>query len=303
MLELKGISKKFSAFTVVKDVSFAVRPGEVLGYLGPNGAGKTTTIKMLLGLVAPDKGSAEILGIPVPRRDSRARVGFLPENPYFYDHLTPRELLEDYGRLFRLSSAECRKRADALLERLDIIALAGRAIRKLSKGQVQRVGMAQALVSEPDVLVLDEPMSGLDPIGRKEIRDVLLQLRERGTTVFLNSHLLSEVERVCDRVAILDRGKILRVGGVEELTRQGNRYRIAVEGDAAKALAALGDLPGAAGVEGGLEFEAETAAAMNVAVDRLRAAGIVLREVRPLAASLEDVFIDIVEHGREGGAS
>jgi ABC-2 type transport system ATP-binding protein len=298
-----GALRRSRRVEALRGLDLEVRAGEIFGLLGPNGAGKTTLVKILLGICLGSSGEARLLGRPVGDPEARRGVGYLPENLRLPDFLDAVGALEFLGRLSGMPAADRRTAIPAVLAQVGLADRSKSKVATFSKGMLQRLGLAQALLHRPRLVVLDEPTDGVDPIGRKEIRDVLLQMRESGTTVFLNSHLLSEVERVCDRVAILDRGKILRVGGVEELTRQGNRYRIAVEGDAAKALAALGDLPGTAVVEGGVEFDADTAAAMNVAIDRLRAAGFVLREVRPLATSLEDVFIDTVEHGREGGAS
>jgi ABC-2 type transport system ATP-binding protein len=222
-VEVKGLAKTFRSHILrrriqaVRDVYFTVARGEVFGLLGPNGAGKTTTIKMILGLVSRDAGSASILGRPVPSRESREKVGFLPENPYFYDHLTPRELLDDYGSLFGLARKHRLRRADALLERLGIADLANRPIRRLSKGQVQRVGMAQALLSEPEVLILDEPLSGLDPIGRKEFRDIFLERARAGTAVMFSSHILPDVEMTADRVAFINEGVVADEGALSEL--------------------------------------------------------------------------------------
>jgi ABC-2 type transport system ATP-binding protein len=201
----------------VDKASFAVERGEIFGFVGPNGAGKTTTIRMLMGLIRPTAGRCVVFGEEVPARAARARLGFLPEAPYFYDYLTPRELLDLAGRLCGVERAERRRRADELLARVGLAGAADRQLRKFSKGMLQRAGLAQALVHDPELVVLDEPMSGLDPIGRKEVRDLILWLRDAGKTVFFSTHILPDVEAVCDRVAIIAGGAIQEVGPVAKL--------------------------------------------------------------------------------------
>jgi ABC-2 type transport system ATP-binding protein len=217
-IETRGLRKQFGAKTAVEDLSLSVRRGEVFGFLGPNGAGKTTSIKVLLGLVAPTSGSATILGRPLGDRLVRARLGFLPEHFRFQDWLTGRELLLVHGRLIGLRSADAKERADSLLARVDLLEAAHRPIRTYSKGMMQRVGLAQALLGDPEIVFLDEPTSGLDPLGRLLVRDIIRELRGRGTTVFLNSHLLGEVEATCNRVTFVKEGRTvwdLVVGDVE----------------------------------------------------------------------------------------
>ena len=207
-----GVRKK----RVLHGISFGVMPGEIFGFVGPNGAGKTTTLKVLMGLIRATSGSASILGHDVCETAFRREIGFLPENAYFYDYLTGRELLDFYARL---SGVPSRKRADRVSQLLDWVGLADAGdvrVRAYSKGMAQRVGIAQALVHDPSVVFLDEPMSGLDPIGRKEIRDLIIRLRAEGKTVFMNTHILSDVEMVCDRVAIIVAGRIRYQGRTEE---------------------------------------------------------------------------------------
>lgn len=201
----------------VRGVSFRVERGEVFGFLGPNGAGKTTTIKMLMGLIAPSGGRATVLGAPVGDRRAKAKLGYLPENPYFYDYLSAPELLDMVGRLHGLSAHDRRRKAATLIERVGLSHAGNRALRSFSKGMMQRAGLAQALMGEPEVVVLDEPMSGLDPIGRKEIADLVLELRDRGTTVFFSTHILGDATRLCDRVGIIVRGRLRDVGPLGEL--------------------------------------------------------------------------------------
>jgi ABC-2 type transport system ATP-binding protein len=198
-------------------VSLEVQPGDVFGFLGPNGAGKTTTLKLLMQLVFPTSGSATILGRPVGDVSIRRRIGFLPENPYFYDYLTAEELLTYFAGLFGYHGAERRTRVARLLDDVGIGAERRMALRKFSKGMIQRVGLAQALVNEPEVIFLDEPMSGLDPLGRRDVRGLILQLRDEGRTVFFSSHILPDAETLCSRVAIIAGGRLAAAGSLSEL--------------------------------------------------------------------------------------
>lgn len=201
----------------VRGISLTVNRGEVFGFLGPNGAGKTTTIKMAMGLVRPTRGSIEILGGSMGDSETRNRIGYLPEHPYFHDYLTPVETLNFYGKLFGLSREERAKRIDELLVRVGLNHARQRTLRKFSKGMLQRLGIAQALLNNPDLLVLDEPLSGLDPIGRKEIRDILVEQRAKGVTIFFSSHILSDIEVICENVAIIEGGLIRSMGRLEDL--------------------------------------------------------------------------------------
>ena len=208
-IEAKGLSKTFGRHPAVRDLTLRVRRGESFGFLGPNGAGKSTSIKMLLGLVRPSGGHAQLLGQPLGTREVRARIGFLPEHFRFYDWLSAAELVRFHGRLCGLPEPHLRRRVPQLLERVGLGAQAAKPIRAFSKGMMQRVGLAQAIVNDPDILFLDEPSSGLDPAGRKLVRDIIREQRDRGATVFLNSHLLGEVEKSCDRVAFIRAGQVV----------------------------------------------------------------------------------------------
>jgi ABC-2 type transport system ATP-binding protein len=208
-IETHRLRKRFGAKQAVADLSLSVGRGEVFGFLGPNGAGKTTSLKMLLGLIAPSGGTGSVLGAPIGDRHARAKVGFLPEHFRFQDWLTGRELMRLHGRLTGLAGATLTRRCDALLERVALTDAADRALRGYSKGMLQRVGIAAALVNEPQLVFLDEPTSGLDPLGRLLVRDLIRELRAHGVTVFLNSHLLGEVEATCDRVVFLKAGRIV----------------------------------------------------------------------------------------------
>ena len=201
----------------VRGVSFTVERGEIFGFLGPNGAGKTTTLKMLMGLIFPTSGRVEALGRAVPDRAAKRRIGYLPETPYFYEYLTPEEFLDFAGALCDVPAAARRRRADELLRRVGLDHARGRPLRKFSKGMLQRIGIAQALMGDPEVVVLDEPMTGLDPLGRKDVRDLILELRREGKTVMFSTHILPDVEMTCDRVAIVVGGRVASVGRLTEL--------------------------------------------------------------------------------------
>jgi ABC-2 type transport system ATP-binding protein len=198
-------------------LSLAIEPGEVFGFLGPNGAGKTTTLKLLMQLIFPTSGRAEILGQPVGHVATRQRIGYLPENPYFYDYLTAEELLEYFAQLFGYGAADRRKRVAALLDRVGIGAERRLQLRKFSKGMVQRVGIAQAIINDPEVVFFDEPMSGLDPLGRRDVRNLILHLRDEGRTVFFSSHILADAEAVCSRVAIVAGGRLAASGRLSDI--------------------------------------------------------------------------------------
>jgi ABC-2 type transport system ATP-binding protein len=223
IIRVEHLSKQYRAGVrrkrvhAVTDASFDVQKGEVFGFVGPNGAGKTTTIRVLMGLVKPSAGSVSLFGKPIPSRATRARLGFLPEAPYFYDYLSAREYLDLVGRLFGMDAAARKKRAAELCDKVGLGAAADRPMKKYSKGMLQRAGLAQALMNDPELVVLDEPMSGLDPIGRKEVRDLIHELRDAGKTIFFSTHILPDVEAICDRVAIIVSGKVLDVGPVDKL--------------------------------------------------------------------------------------
>jgi ABC-2 type transport system ATP-binding protein len=218
----------------VKGVSFEVRRGEIFGFLGPNGAGKTTTLKTLLGLIFPTRGEARLFGHPSTSPLARERVGYLPENPYLYQYLTAMELMDLFGRLAGVPSSTRATQSAELLRRVGLGSVMDRPVRRFSKGMLQRAGLAQALLGDPELLILDEPMTGLDPIGRKEVRDLILEERQRGRTVMFSSHILSDVELLCDRVAIVNRGELVAYGTLDQLLRRDVRA-IEVELDAVSA--------------------------------------------------------------------
>ena len=215
-------------FVALDGLSLTVRRGEIFGFLGPNGAGKTTTLKILLGLVRATSGKALLLGQPAGDVATRRRIGFLPESPYFYDYLTAEEFLGFYGRLAELDRAAINRRVTDLLELVGLREARTRQLRKFSKGMLQRIGLAQALIHDPELIILDEPMTGLDPVGRKQVRDLILSLRDRGKTVFFSTHILHDVEMICDRVGIVMKGRLVASGRVDELVRQDHTQSVEV---------------------------------------------------------------------------
>ena len=272
-----------------------VRRGELFGLLGPNGAGKTTTVKILLGLTRPTSGEAWLFGIPASDPASRRRVGYLPEGHRFPGYLTARETLAIFGRMSGLDSATLRRRIEPLLDRVGLATWRDVRVKKFSKGMTQRLGLAAALVHEPDVLLLDEPTDGVDPVGRREIRDLLREEADRGRAILVNSHLLSEIERTCDRVAVLRSGRVVAQGTVAELTPGTSRYRMTVSPvDEALVEALRGTGAAVTRVNGHLELSARDLDQLNAVVDRVRARGALLSELSPVRASLEDVFVDLV---------
>src|SRR5262245_19243827 len=223
-LDIRGLTKSYrighifqKKRLVLDHLTLEVRKGEIFGYLGPNGSGKTTTLKLLAGLLYPDEGEIFVLGHEHSDRAWRYRVGYLPEHPYLYDYLTPAEYLDYAGRLFGLPARERRQRARALLERLGLSRSAQIPMRRFSKGMVQRAGVAQALMNDPELVILDEPMSGLDPIGRRLIRTLISELKEKGRTVLFSTHILSDAETLCDRVAVLREGRLLDLGPLSQI--------------------------------------------------------------------------------------
>jgi ABC-2 type transport system ATP-binding protein len=302
VVETRGLHRRFGDKVAVEDLSLSVRRGEVFGFLGPNGAGKTTSLKMLLGLISPTAGTGEVLGAPLGDRATRARLGFLPEHFRFQDWLTGRELLLFHGRLYGIRGAALASRADELLARVDLLDAAHRPIRTYSKGMLQRVGLAQALLNQPAVVFLDEPTSGLDPLGRLLVRDVIRELRAGGTTVFLNSHLLGEVEATCDRVAFVKAGRT-----VHEMSLAGDDGRLDVELRVASldagtraALAAFGPLEdvspaGTVGAEPAtVRVRVADEATLPAIAAMLVGRGASLYEMKAARKSLEAWFLEVM---------
>ena len=276
----------------VQDVSLSISAGQVYGFLGPNGAGKTTTIKMCMDLIKPSKGSIRLFGKRIGDRTLKARVGYMPEHPYFYDYLKPQEILDLFGRIFGLSKAVRLKRIDELLDRVGLKHARNRSLRKFSKGMLQRLGIAQALINEPDFLVLDEPLSGLDPVGRKEIRDIIIEQRSKGTTIFFSSHILSDIEHLCDRIAIIDKGFIVREGPLSDMLQSGTRQtEILVQVDEER-LGPLCDKFGVKSIALGntsrVIIESDN---VTPFIQRVVEAGGLIDQVQPYRDSLEALFI------------
>ena len=297
-LEIKDLSKTFSVGfwkkrprCVLKPLNLAVQEGEVFGYLGPNGAGKTTTLKLLMGLVYPTTGTAYIFGQPIDRVESKVNVGFSPEQPYFYDYLTAKELLEYYAQLSGVPARDRSKRAADSLARVGLKDIDRLQLRKFSKGMLQRVALAQAIVHDPKFLFLDEPMSGLDPIGRREVRDLIQELKDQGKTIFFSTHILSDAEALCDRVAVLNHGELKGVGVVRELLSGAEgSVEILWHGNAGRPeLEALGAKTHAAGA---MTRAVLPQARLDAAIDALRKANARIESVNPVRHTLEDFFIE-----------
>ena len=299
VLSIEGVEKSFkSGFIpkrkdILKGISLAVGEGEIFGYLGPNGAGKTTTIKAVLGLIFPDAGTIELFGRPHLDHRARAKLGFLPENPYFYDYLTAREFLDFYGQLFGLPRDRRAETIPRLLKLVDMERAADLPLRKFSRGMLQRTGLAQALINEPTLVILDEPLGGLDPLGRKEIRDIILRLRDEGRTVFLSSHILQDIEMICDRVAVLVAGRFLCQGRLADLVSETVLFtEITVSGVPEADLTGLGESLSAQAGRTLLKVFDEA----NIAgvLDLVRARGGRVHALVPRTRTLEDIFVDMV---------
>jgi ABC-2 type transport system ATP-binding protein len=285
-------------------LTLAVEPGEVFGFLGPNGAGKTTTLKLLMQLVFPTSGRAELLGRPLGDLSVKRRIGYLPENPYFYDYLTAEELLAYFAALFGYPAAECRARAARLLDEVGIAGERRLQLQKFSKGMLQRVGIAQALINDPDLVIFDEPMSGLDPLGRRDVRALILALRDRGCTVFFSSHVLSDAEALCSRVAILAKGRLVATGRLADMHAfRASGWELVVAGlgdDAIAALAArvrrsvrIGD--------GRYLLELPLEPPPDRLLGDLSAAGAHLVSLNPIRQTLEDFFVAQVTSASAAG--
>jgi ABC-2 type transport system ATP-binding protein len=278
----------------VRGVDFEVRDNEIFGIVGPNGAGKTTTMKMITNLVFPDRGEIELFGASTEHAESRRRLGYLPEEPYFYEHLTAAELLRYYGSLHGLSGDEMTPRIDSLLETVGLEEARDRPVREFSKGMRQRAGIAQALINDPDLVILDEPQSGLDPLGRKEVRDLIYNLREEGKTVIFSSHILVDVEAVCDRVAILDDGRLVDVVDLGTLDRaEAQKVVVTVEGlessDIDESMASLQRVEVQSGALS-LTFEGDVD--VNEALAAIAEQGGTIRSVSRRHRRLEEQFLE-----------
>ncbi|HEX7394921.1 MAG TPA: ABC transporter ATP-binding protein [Anaerolineaceae bacterium] len=302
-IETQELRKVFGDNAAVKGLTLQVLQGEVFGFLGPNGAGKTTSIKMLLSLIQPTSGSATLLGAPLSDRQRiqaiRARIGFLPEHFHFHDWLTASEFLILHGELYGMQAADLRQRIGELLELVGLAHFSAKQLRTYSKGMLQRIGLAQALLNRPDLVFLDEPTSGLDPVGRRLVRDIIHDLRRQGTSVFLNSHLLSEIEVTCDRVAFIKHGEVIRVSELKTLNETQSSVTIRAARLTSEALAGLSQWGRDVRADGDtITLAVANEALMPEIVRYLVAQGAEVFAVTPQRLSLEDLFIQTV--GTEG---
>lgn len=304
IVDIQNLSKDYEVgfwrkkkVRALDNLSLTVESGQIFGFLGGNGAGKTTTIKILMRLLFPSSGSAKILGRDISETSMHAKIGYCPENPYFYDYLTAFELMNYFGEIFGLSGPRRRERSADLLGKVGLAEKDwNKQLRKFSKGMLQRVGLAQSLVNEPEIVFLDEPMSGLDPMGRREIRELIASLREAGTTVFMSTHILSDVEALCDRVAILRNGRLAATGDLHELLASGGQQSFevnatgvsaaALENFAASSRATLREKPT------GVTIEIESEAAIDTTIDAIRKSGGKLLSIQPVKQSLEELFVE-----------
>jgi len=294
------LRKVFGERAAVKGLTLQVERGEAFGFLGPNGAGKTTSIKMLLGLTAPTSGSASLLGMPIGDRTTRARIGFLPEHFRFQEWLTAREFLELHGELLGMESRDLHSRQDELLERVGLADFGNTQLRTFSKGMLQRIGLAQALLNRPALVFLDEPTSGLDPVGRLLARDIIHELRGQGTCVFINSHLLSEIEATCDRVAFISHGEVARVLDMDSLDRSLSHVTLRASGLTPEIVAGLfgwGEDVRVNGDEATLVVHKEDH--LPEITNYLVARHVRVYAITPKRVSLEEIFIETV--GKDGG--
>jgi ABC-2 type transport system ATP-binding protein len=299
-IRTRGLRKVFGGKVAVRRLTLEVARGEVFGFLGPNGAGKSTSVKMLLGLVSPTSGEAEILGQPVGDVKTRSRIGFLPEHFRFYDWLTGEELLKLHGRLYGMSHAALRERVPVLLDLVGLTPHRNKRLRDFSKGMLQRIGLAQALINDPDLIFLDEPTSGLDPIGRRLVRDIIKAQRDRGATVLLNSHLLGEVEITCDRVAFIKDGEVAESRELHGESEEQTTVSIRAVNVTAEVLNGLSQWSSSARTEGDrLTLTLSSNTLLPEIVRYLVAKGVDVYEVAPQRLSLEERFLEIV--GSDGG--
>jgi ABC-2 type transport system ATP-binding protein len=312
-IEILDLEKSYQVGFWRKRSKVALRPlrltieeGEVFGFLGPNGAGKTTTLKLLMGLVFPTAGTARILGREMDDPEVKSQIGFLPEQPYFYDHLTARELLNYYGQLSGIPAKGRSARVEEMLERVGLSDSAGVQLRKFSKGMLQRVGLAQAILHDPKLVFLDEPMSGLDPMGRREVREMIQQLKHDGKTVFFSTHILSDAEALCDRVGVIHEGELRGVGAVAELTSQ-TQGRVEIIFLAKRVPAALAQLGAEARVSGDMVNAVLPEKHQDEALEVLRRERLKLISLTPVRRSLEEYYVqkmrtaeDLKEENRKG---
>jgi ABC-2 type transport system ATP-binding protein len=308
-IEILGLEKTYSVGFWIKRPKRALHPlhlkvedGEIFGFLGPNGAGKTTTLKLLMGLVFPTAGSARLLGKEWTDPEVKAQIGFLPEQPYFYDHLTAHELLNYYAQLSGVPAKERSRRVAATLERVGLRNVQGVQLRKFSKGMLQRVGIAQAILHEPKLVFFDEPMSGLDPMGRREVRDLIEQLKHEGKTVFFSTHILSDAEALCDRVAIIHQGEVRTIGAVADLTSS-VQGKIEVIWQGTRVPASMKALGSECHVTGDTVRAILDESQQDAAIDALRRERLKLIALTPVRTSLESYFVEKLQRAETSAAS
>jgi len=284
----------FKRKKILKGITLTVDKGDIFGYLGPNGAGKTTTIKCIMGLIFPEIGEIRILGQPHLSLKAKEHIGFLPENPYFYDYLTAADFLRFYSQLFQLRGEERDKRIEGLIKLVDLEKYADLQLRKFSRGMLQRIGLAQALLNEPELVMLDEPLGGLDPIGRKEIRDIIIRLREEGKTVFLSSHILQDIEMICDRVAIIVNGEIVNAGRLSDLISEKVFFtEVIVSGIDAEKLENLGDSIDSHGEK--IFLKVYDDAKLESILQLVESQKGRIHSLIPRTETLEDIFVGVVK--------
>ncbi len=293
VIDIHGVEKTYKGkIHALRGVSLEVHDGEIFGLLGPNGAGKSTLVKILMTVINASKVSGTFLGHPIGHRPSLKKVGYLPEHHKFPQYLTAIQVLQFYGALSKVPKPIRTKRAYALLERLGLTGWEKKKVSTFSKGMRQRLGIAIALINDPDVVVLDEPTDGVDPVGRREIRDLLAELKTEGKAVFLNSHLLSELEMVCDRVAIMVKGQMTMQGTIDELTHESTRFEINVKGEVPDwAEQTFDDVRGTTLVKHG-----DDTSQLQSLIDQLRAANVTISSIEPKRESLEDLFMRAVDY-------
>ncbi len=303
-IEILGLEKTYMVGFWRKRPKRALQPlhltvedGEIFGFLGPNGAGKTTTLKMLMGLVFPTAGTARILGKDWTDPEVKAQIGFLPEQPYFYDYLTAHELLEYYGQLSGVPARDRKNRVEEVLQRVGLTDIKGIQLRKFSKGMLQRAGIAQAILHNPKLVFLDEPMSGLDPLGRRDVRDLIQQLQQEGKTVFFSTHILSDAEALCDRVAIINKGELRGVGAVEELTKS-VQGKVELVWEGTQVPASMKALGAEFHVTGDTVRAVIAENQQDTAIDALRRERLRLISITPLRTSLESYFVEKLQHSQ-----
>ena len=307
IISTKNITKEFPAksfskekITALNKFTFEVNKGEIFGLLGPNGAGKTTLVKVLLGILFPNEGEAQIFEKDINDESIKSKIGYLPENHKFPNYLNGEQVLRYFGKLSGMSDIDAKKKTEEYLKLVDMEKWKKTKIKKYSKGMMQRLGMAQALINDPELIFLDEPTDGVDPIGRKEIRDILINLRSLGKTVFLNSHLLSEIELICDRVAILNKGVLIKEGSIEEMTTSKDNYKfITTEMNEEVVNALLTKYKAVLQSNHGFQYRSEDLKGVNDVIDFLRSKKVLIQDVTKEKNTLESMFINLIEQQSE----